>query len=48
MARPGASARLRGREVEDVAFSKPTEGERDAEEDVRTSCRSWGLEEEEY
>jgi hypothetical protein len=48
MARPGARARFKGREVEDVAFSKPTDGDKDAEEDVRTSCKSCGLVDEVY
>lgn len=43
MARPGWSARFSGRDLEDVAFSNPGDGAKDADEDVRTSWRSWGL-----
>ena len=40
---PGERARLKGRVVDDVAFWKPAEGVREAEEAVRRSCKNWGF-----
>lgn len=40
IARPGARARLRGSESVD---GRPAEDDRDADDETRRSCRSWGF-----